>query len=165
VTRVSLQDQIENYRIHFGAEMPADKAAEVIALWREAAQSVVGPAAIVELAAPFQRHYTSFGTGLPPNFCLVLTGSEAIAYKFDPRNSQHPLSVGTSQFKKEAARWPRAALRVSGVEPGRLAYSLELEIADGAGGLKTVACRTPRLAVNPAGGVVLAELGGLLPAP
>jgi hypothetical protein len=29
VTRVSLQDQIENYRIHFGAE----KAAGVIEMW------------------------------------------------------------------------------------------------------------------------------------
>ncbi|MEA2386224.1 MAG: hypothetical protein QOJ22_398 [Thermoleophilaceae bacterium] len=161
---MSLQEQIENYRIHFGAEMPAGKAEEVIGRWRAAAQAVAGAEA-VELAAPFQRHYTSFGTGLPPNFCLVLTAGEALAFKFDPRHSQHPLDVAAKQIKKEAARWPRGAVRATGVVPGRMAYTLELEIADGPGGVKTIACRTPRLSVNPAAAVLITELGGQLPAP
>ena len=161
---MSLQQQIDNYRIYFGAEMPAGKAEEVIDRWRAAAQAMAGGEG-VELAAPFQRHYTTFGTGLPPNFCLVLTPAEVLAFKFDPRHSQHPLDVSARQIKKEAARWPRRAVRATGVEPGKLAYGVELEIADGSGGVRTIACRTPRLSVNPAAAVMITELGGQLPAP
>ncbi len=161
---MSLDDQIANYRIHFGTEMPAEKASQVVEAWRAAAQEKA-PGEAVELAAPFQRYYTNFGTGLPPNICLVLTASEVLAFKFDPRHSQHPLDVNPSQIKKEVARWPRGAVRVAGVEPGRMAFGLELEIADGTGGVKTIPCRTPRLTVNPAAAVLIVELGGTLPAP
>ena len=135
---------------------------EVIERWRAAAQEKVGAGETVELAAPFQRHYTNFGTGLPPNVCLVLTPSEVLAFKFDPRNAQHPLDVGPRQIKKEVARWPRAAVRVTAVEPGKLTFNLTLEIA-GAAETKSIPGRTPRLSVNPAARALITALGGQLP--
>jgi hypothetical protein len=141
--------------------MPAGKAQQVIELWRAAAREKVAGAE-VELAAGFQRHYTKLGTGLPPNFCLVLTADEVLAFKFDPRNSAHPLSVGAGQIKKQAGRWPRGALRVGEIEPGRLAVGFVLEIDEPAG-TRSIPCRTPRLTVNPAAAAMLVEFGGVLP--
>jgi hypothetical protein len=102
VTGVGLADQIANYRIHFGAEMPAEKAHEVIEQWRATAQ------------------------------------------------------------EKAGGRWPRQSVRVTTVEPGRLTFNVTIEIAEGAE-TKTIPCRTPRLSVNPAAGVMVVELGGQLP--
>jgi hypothetical protein len=158
---MSLQDQIATYRIHFGGEMTAEKAEEVVGKWRAAAKEKA-PGEDVELAAPFQRHYTNFGTGLPPNVCVVLTPSEVLAFKFDPRNTKHPLDVRPGQLKKLAARWPREAVRVTQVEAGRMAFNAVFEIDEGSGA-KSIQCRTPRLAVNPAAAVLIAELGGELP--
>jgi hypothetical protein len=157
---MTLQDQIENYRIHFGAEMPVEKAQQVIEQWRSAAAAKTDGQTI-ELAAPFQRHYTNFGTGLPPNFCLALTADEVLAFKFDPRNPQHPLSVNPRQVRKQVASWPRDAVRAGQVEPGRLTFNVTLEITE-AGGAKRIPCRTPRLSVNPAAGTVIVALGGEL---
>jgi len=154
---------LEDYRIHFGGEMSAEKAAEVVALWRAAAQSRVEGEA-VELAAPFQRHYTKFGTGLPPNFCLVLTAASVLAFKLDPRNPAHPLAVAAGQFGKQVARWQRGGVRVTDVETGRLTLRLVLEIDDGSGP-RAIPCRTPRPSVNPAAIVVIGQLGGRLPQP
>ena len=159
---MGLQEQIENFRIHFGGEMSAEKAEEVVGLWRSVAQGKV-PDEEVELAAPFQRHYTKFGTGLPANFCLVLTANEVLAFKFDPRMREHPLNVKSKQLKKLAARWPRHAVRVAKVETGGMAANAEFAI-DEESGTTSIPCRTPRLAVNPAAAVMIVELGGELPA-
>jgi hypothetical protein len=132
---------LEDYLIHFGADMPADKATAVVEQWRAAAAAKAG--ADVELAAPLQRHYTKFGTGLPPNFCLALTATEAIAFKFDPRHPAHPLAVNAGQIKREKARWPRAAVRIGNTSRGPLAIGLTLT-AEG----RDIPCRTPRLAIN-----------------
>lgn len=51
----------------------------MIGRWRAVAEQKLGVP--VELAAPFQRHYTQRGTGLPPNFCLVVTEDEVVALK------------------------------------------------------------------------------------
>jgi hypothetical protein len=75
---------------------------QVIEGWRAAVRERA-PDLDVELAGPFQRHYTSLGTGLPPNFCLALTSSEAVAFKFDPRHAYHPLHVSGGQVKRSAA--------------------------------------------------------------
>jgi hypothetical protein len=157
---MSLQEQIENYRIHFGAEVPAGKAQQVVEQWRSAAAAKTD-GRTVELAAPFQRHYTNFRTGLPPNFCLALTADEVIAFKFDPRNPQHPLAVNPRQIKRRIAGWPRDAVRATEVEPGRITFDVTLEIAE-ADGARTIACRTPRLSVNPAAGTMISALGGQL---
>jgi hypothetical protein len=154
---VSLEDHIEIYRVHFGADLPAERAAQVVEQWRTAAEAK-GVGGGVELAAPLQRHYTKLGTGLPPNFCLALTADEALAFKLDPRNPAHPLAVGPGQVKKLAARWPRSALRAGEVSPGKLAIGVDL-VLDG----KTIPCRTPRLSVNPAAAVMITTLGGTLP--
>ena len=142
--------------------MSDEKVASVVELWRTAAQARVGSGGgvVVELAAPFQRHYTKLGTGLPPNWCLALTVSEAIAFKFDPRNPAHPLAVGWAQFGKQVASWPRSAVRVAGVEPGRLAIGVTFDIE-----AKEIPCRTPRLAVNLAAAAIIVALGGQVPQP
>jgi hypothetical protein len=131
---------------------------QVIEGWRAAA-GAKAPGVEVELAGPFQRHYTRFGTGLPPNFALVLTADEVVAFKFDPREAYHPLQVSAGQFKKEVARWPRAAVRVRDVDAGRLAFGLTLE----AGGAE-IPCRTPKMGGNPAAVAVIEALGGSVPA-
>jgi hypothetical protein len=159
---MSLERQLDDYRIHFGGEMDAEKAAEVVGEWRAAAAEKAS-GEDVELAGAFQRHYTSFGTGLPPNFCLVLTPTEVLAFKFDPRNPRHPLAVKPSQLKKVVARWPRSAVRASGLEPGRMALGFTLEVSDGSD-TQSIPCRTPRIAVNPAAAVILQELGAGVPA-
>ena len=60
---------------------------------------------------------------MPPNFCLVLTPDEAIAYKFDPAQIRHPVLTSPGQFKGEKKRWPVASLRAMDIERGRLAWS------------------------------------------
>ena len=149
---------LEDYRIHFGADMAADKIAAVIETWRVVGQYAAGDGAEVELAAPFQRHYTKLGTGLPPNFCLALTDTEALAFKLDPRHPAHPLAVTVSQIGKQKAAWPRSEVRVERTEPGRLAIGVVLSF-----GGKTIPCRTPRLSVNPAAALMITTLGGELP--
>lgn len=161
--RVSLQDQIEIYRVHFGAEMAPERARQVVEQWQAVAEAKL-PGDTVELAAPFQRHYTKLRTGLPPNFCLALTADEAVAFKFDPRHPAHPLVVAPHQVKKVAARWPREGVRVVDVEPGKLAIGVELSVDDGSRP-RTIPCRTPRLSVNPAAAVMITTLGGRLPEP
>ena len=128
-----------------------EAAGGVIERWRAVAEQKLG--APVELAAPFQRHYTKFGTGLPPNFCLVLTESEVIALKFDPRHASHPLEVNPNQLGKEVARWPRSAVRIGDLSEGRLAFGLVLR-ADG----RKIPCRTPKMGGNPAARAVMEAL-------
>lgn len=152
---------LDNYRIHFGGDMSTEKAVAVADLWRDVTRSATGRDDI-ELAASFQRHYFKFGTGLPPNFCLALTASEALAFKFDPRNGGHPLSVTRGQIKKLVATWPRSAVRVAGVSRGRLAIGVDLEIAEGSV-TRVLKTRTPRLAINPAAALMITTLGGRLP--
>lgn len=149
---------LEDYRIHYGGDMAADKIAAVIETWRVVAQDAVGDGAEVELAAPFQRHYTRLGTGLPPNFCLALTATEALAFKLDPRHPAHPLAVTVSQVGKQRAAWPRSDVRVERIEPGRLAIGVVFGF-----GSRTIPCRTPRLTVNPAAALMITTLGGELP--
>jgi hypothetical protein len=126
-------------------------AAEVVERWRAVAEGKLGEP--VELAAPFQRHYTQFGTGLPPNFCLALTTAEVVALKFDPRHASHPMVVNQNQVKKEVARWPRSSVRVEDVDEGRLATRLVLHAGD-----RAIACRTPRYGGNPAARAVIEAL-------
>ena len=158
---MSIADRIDDYRIHFGGEAGAEKAEEVVAIWRRTVQEDRAEDEI-ELAAPFQRHFTSRGTGLPANFCLALTPTKALAFKFNPRNSGHPLFVKPRQIGKLAAEWPREALRVSEVDPGPMSVNVTFEVDSGAGS-DSIPCRTPRLAINPAAGVMITELGGTLP--
>jgi hypothetical protein len=130
--------------------------AAVVERWRAVAEQELG--APVELAAPFQRHYTKRGTGLPPNFCLALTASEVVAFKFDPRHASHPLVVNPNQLKKEVARWPRADVRIGDLSEGRLAIGCVLRVGD-----RAVECRTPKMGGNPAAKAVIAALGGTPP--
>jgi hypothetical protein len=139
-------------------EMPQGDAETVLEHWRATA-TVTGVEGI-ELAGPFQRHFTARGTGVPTNFCLVLTADEAIAFKFDPANVQHPSATSPEQFGDEEKRWPRSALSVSEIESGRLAWGVRIEVAGG----KAIPCRTPRLPTNPAATAVALALGGQLPA-
>ena len=152
---------LDDYRIHFGGDMSAEKAEEVVEGWRAAARAATGRDDI-ELAASFQRHYFKFGTGLPANFCLALTASEALAFKFDPRNRAHPMAVNPRQIKKQVGTWPREAVRVAGTERGRLAIGVIFEIRD-TEGPSTIPCRAPRIAVNPPAAAMIAALGGELP--
>jgi hypothetical protein len=133
---------------------PVDGATTgVIERWRAVAEQ--RPGAPVELAAPFQRHYTQRGTGLPPNFCLVVTESEVIALKFDPRHASHPLEVNPNQLGKEVARWPRSSVRIGDLSEGRLAIGAVLRVDD-----RAIPCRTPKMGGNPAAHAVIAALGG-----
>lgn len=138
-------------------EIPQEEADTIVEHWRASA-TVTGVEGI-ELAGPFQRHFTARGTKVPPNFCLVLTADEAVAFKFDPANIQHPRATSPGQFGEEQVRWPRSALRVSEIEPGRLAWGVRIEVAGG----KPIPCRTPRLPTNPAALAVAVALGGELP--
>lgn len=139
-------------------DLGPDEVGDVIAHWRDVGRQVAGDADVV-LTGPFQRHYTALGTGVPPNFALVLTSEVAIAYRFDPAQIQHPILTGPGQFKGEKARWPLASLRASGVETGRMAWGVRIEVEGG----KALPCRTPRLPRNPAAAAVISVLGGELP--
>ena len=135
-----------------------DAQAELIVrAWREAAQAAC-PGPEVELAAAFQRHYTDFGTGLPPNFCLVLTAGEVAAHKFNPRHAAHPKAVDPAQIKKRIGAWPRGAVSAGEVELKRLTIDLKLTIEG-----REIACRTPRIAINPAAAAMIEALGGTIP--
>ena len=134
-----------------------ETAAERIELWRAAAAAATGIEG-VEVAGPFQRHFTARGTGVPSNFALVLTGDEVQAFKFDPKHVNHPLYVGADQFSGHEASWPRGSVRATAIEPGRLAWGVTFEID----GSKPIPCRTPKLAGNPAAAIVIAALGGKL---
>jgi hypothetical protein len=136
----------------------AETAAERIELWRAVAAEATGLEA-VELAGPFQRHFTARGTGVPSNLCLVLTADDVHAHKLDPKHIGHPLYVGADQISKHAVTWPRGSVRATAVEPGRLAWGVTFEV-DGA---KPIPCRTPQLGGNPAAAIVIAALGGELP--
>ena len=125
---------------------------EVVERWRAVAEGKLGEP--VELAGPFQRHYTQLGTGLPANFCLALTTSEVVAFKFDPRHASHPLVVNPNQLKKEVARWPRSSVRIADLSEGRLAIGLVLHAGD-----RAIPCRTPKMGGNPAAKAVIAALG------
>ena len=141
-------------------ELGAETAAERIELWRAVAAEATG-LEDVELAGPFQRHFTARGTGVPSNLCLVLTTDEVHAHKFDPKHIHHPLYVGADQISKSAASWPRGSVRATAIEPGRMAWGVTFEVD----GSKPIPCRTPKLAGNPAAAIVIAALGGALPAP
>lgn len=129
--------------------------AAVLRLWRDAAAEASG-AGDVELAGSLQRHLTARGTGLPSNFALVLTPTEAIAFKFDARNQLHPIEVVPKQFGKRVAEWPRASVRLGDLDPGRLATGLTMSVD----GRDPIPCRLPRLPGNPAGAALIAALGG-----
>ena len=133
-------------------------AAERIELWRDRAAQASGISG-VELAGPFQRHFTARGTGVPSNFCLVLTADEVHALKFDPAHANHPTWVEPSQFKGVKASWPRGSVRATEVEPGKLAWGVTFEVD----GQRPIPCRTPKLSNNPAAAIVIAALGGELP--
>ena len=139
-------------------ELSLSEVTEVVTHWRDVGRQVTGDPG-VELAGPFQRHYTSLGTGVPPNFCLILTAEEAIAYKFDPAQIRHPILTSPGQFKGEKKRWPRGGLHATDVETGRLAWGVRIDVDGG----KPLACRTPRLPRNPAAAAVISVLGGELP--
>lgn len=134
-------------------------AAACIALWREVAEEATGLAGI-QWAGPFQRHVTARGTGVPSNFLLVVTGEEAFAFKFNPRNQAHPLEVVAEQIGgKQEASWPKGSIRTGEISPGRMATGVTFEVDGG----REIPCRTPRLARNPAAAAVVAALGGELP--
>jgi len=130
----------------------------VLASWRVAASLATGRED-VELAAAFQRHYTKLGTGLPPNFVLVVCRDEILAHKFDPANTGHPRAVHDSQIKKQVASWPRGSVRFAEIETGQLAYGMTLHVD----GRKPIPCRAPKLPKNPAVAYAVATLGGELP--
>jgi hypothetical protein len=67
--------------------------------------------------------------------------------------------VGVDQFSDHAATWPRGSVRVTAVEPGRMAWGVTFEVD----GSKPIPCRTPKLEGNPAAAAVIAALGGELP--
>ena len=134
------------------------EAINVIELWRSRAADAVGIDG-AELAGPFQRHLTARGTGVPTNFCLILTADEVHACKFDPRHISHPEWVEPDQFGKVVTSWPRSAVHAAEVEPGRMAWGVTFEIA----GAKPIPCRTPALTKNPAAAIVISALGGELP--
>jgi hypothetical protein len=138
--------------------LDAAEAAERIELWRAVAAEATGLDG-VELAGPFQRHFTARGTGVPSNLCLVLTPDEVHAHKFDPRHISHPLYVGVDQISKGVASWPRGSVRATAIEPGRMAWGVTFEVD----GSKPIPCRTPKLSTNPAAAIVIAALGGELP--
>lgn len=139
------------------AGIGAAEAASVIENWKAAvSERVPGELAV---AGPFQRKRSARHSGLPSNFCLVLSADEALALEFDPRHQQHPVGVHRSQIGEQARRWPRGSIRVAGVEGGRLASGVTF-VVDGHG---EIACRTPRLSGNPAAAAVVVALGGELP--
>jgi hypothetical protein len=144
----------ENHALFAGTYTEPDGPPVSIAEWAEAARQSSGDPSI-ELAAAFQRHLTARGTGLPSNFALALTPDAVVAFKFNPRNAEHPIHVGSSQFKAEAGRWPRGSVRFSGVERGRMAWGATLEID----GSDPIPCRMPAFRRNPAAAVVLLALG------
>jgi hypothetical protein len=149
---------LEAYKVHFGGDLAPERAQDVVDQWAATVRTASGRDD-VELAAPFQRHYLRLGTKLPPNFCLALTADEALFFKFDPRHGAHPLLVTTGQVKKQVAVAPRAEVRVTATEKGRLAIGVTFELPGG----RTLPCRTPRLAVNPAAAAMITTLGGDLP--
>jgi len=125
-----------------------------IAEWAEATRQASGDDAI-GLAGPFQRHLTARGTGLPSSFVLALTETEVVAFKFNPRNADHPIHVGSGQIKKEVARWPRGSVRFSDLERGKMAWGATLHVD----GQDPIPCRTPAMNRNPAAAIVLEALG------
>jgi hypothetical protein len=138
--------------------LTAGEVAAVIADWRYAASVATGRNDI-EFAAAFQRHYTKFGTGLPPNFVLLVGADEIAAHGFDPSNMSHPRGTHESQFKKLVTTWPRASVRVGDTETGPLAYGMTFHID----GRKPIPCRAPKLTNNPAAAYAVSMLGGELP--
>src|SRR5215204_476855 len=133
----------------FGPEL----AVERIELWRRRAEEATGIAG-VELAGPFQRHFTARGTGVPSNLCLILAADEVHARKFDPAHIQHPALVEPNQFGQVATSWPRGSVRATRVDPGRMAWGVTFEVD----GHKPITCRTPALAKNPAAAIVITAL-------
>ena len=140
-------------------DRPTDEVGTIIETWRVAASSATGRDDVL-LAGALQRHLTARGTGLPSNFALLLVPDGVVVTKFDARNSHHPVEVADVQFGDVVAEWPAGAVRCVGVDPGRLADGVELELPGG----KRVGCRTPRLEGNPAAAAVLEALGAELPA-
>jgi hypothetical protein len=132
-----------------------EEAAKRIELWRAAAAAATGLGE-VELAGPFQRHFTARGTGVPSNLCLVLTPTEVHAHKLDPAHADHPLYVGANQISERAASWPRGSVRATAVESGRMAWGITFEVD----GQKPTPCRTPKRGGNPAAAIVISALGG-----
>ena len=150
----------EHFGLFSGSFTAPEDAAASIGGWIAAAREASGDPSVL-LAGPFQRHLTARGTGLPSNFCLLLSTAEVVARKLDPANTGHPALVGAGQIGKEVSRRPLGSVRFTGLEHGKLADGMTLEI-DGA---KPVPCRTPKLRRNPAAAIVLHALGLQLPAP
>lgn len=138
--------------------MSPEEASTVIQLWRAAAAHGTQLEG-VELAAPFQRHFTARGTGVPSNFALVLTAAEVHAFKFDPARIEHPVRVGHDQFSELAGSWPRGSVKATEVQPGRTAWKVTFEIE----GHRPIPTRTPRVGRNVAAGIVISALGGDVP--
>ena len=148
---------VEANQSYFGS-MGSERIAAVIALRREAGARAAGRGD-VEFAAAFQRHYTKRGTGLTPNFAIVGTTGEVLAFNFNPRNAGHPTAVTDDQFKKLKMSWPRGSVRFGETETGPLAYGMTLHVD----GRDPMPCRAPKLPNNPASAYAVAALGGELP--
>lgn len=154
-----VESLINRYLVTAGSDLGFDEVDAVVTVWRDTAREAAGDPE-VELAAPFQRHYTARGTGVPANFVLALTPAKALVFKFNTRNTEHPMSLKRSQIRTLAATFGREEVSVAAWEPGRLGMSVTFEIGSG-----QVPCRTPRIDINPAAAVMAIALGGSFEAP
>lgn len=158
-----VESLINRYLVSAGSELSFDEVDAVLTIWRDTARQAANDGEI-ELAAPFQRHFTVRGTGVPANFVLALTPGKALVFKFNTRNAEHPMTVKRSQIRALAATYGRQDLAVTAWEPGRLGMSLTLEVGSGSSPV-SIPCRTPRIEINPASAVMAMALGGSFAAP
>lgn len=149
---------IDAYMETSETELSREEVVTVLDNWRAALHA--NGESDVELAAPFQRHFTVRGTGVPANFCLAIAGDEVKVFKFNPRNGDHPFDCRRGQIRGHVADWPMKSVKVTSVDAGKHQLNSVLEVdADGKGPTE-IPCRAPRLARNPATAVMLSALGG-----
>lgn len=148
---------IDGYMASSGTELSRSEVASVLDNWRDALHA--SGYDDVELAAPFQRHFTARGTGVPANFCVAVAGDEIRVFKFNPRNGDHPLDCRRGQIRGHVADWPRKAVRVTEADAGKLQLNATLSVDAEGTGATEIPCRAPRLQRNPATAVMLAALG------
>src|SRR3954447_4919098 len=152
---------IDEYVARSGTALSRWEVVAVLDAWRDALHA--NGFGEVELAGPFQRHYLTRGTGIPPNLCLAIAGDTVKVFKFNPRNGEHPLGVRRGQIRGHVTDWPRNAVKVTAVDPAKMALNLTLEVDPDRTGPITIPCRTPRLSRNPAAAVMVMALGGTIP--
>jgi hypothetical protein len=138
--------------LHLVPKLQGAKGIEVLELWREAAHGKLDGA--VEIAAQFQRPAPG-RLKLPQNICLVLSSDEVVAFKFNPRNTKHPLDVRRKQLGQELDRWPRENVSIAGVQPSGMTSKVTFRF-DG----EEHEMRCPPLSKNPAALGVIVALGG-----